>query len=303
MALSSVFDSLRDKVTERTILEYTRRATMLLSATGRKDVEAVLKADAKEMYALLKKRYPVTSSRKGVVTMILSVFRHTPDLSNRHKASYETWSEIHRDLASLEQADAEDNRITPAMRAKMPTPAEMKAAKVKDPRASVLASQKNLVLRFFRDHPPKRMDFGALAVYHEKAPKNAKGNYIVIPKSKADDVTLVMHDFKTSKALGPLTEAFDADISRDIRESLKLFPRAYVFETASHKPMSETAYGKFVRDTFVELTGKAAGVTALRHAYITNNCDPTKKTVAELKKIAASMLHSYDVQQLYRLVD
>ena len=289
-------------VSDRTVLEYGRRASMLTEATGKNTLEKVLSMSADRAYLKLRRKYSNVSTLKCIVTMILSAYSHSPAFALKHATVHEEWMVIHKELADLERRAAEDNRSTEKSTKTMPTPSQIAAAlkKLKPRRLeSLIASQQYLLIRLLCDHPPKRLDYGELRV-GSKRPKQYEGNYIVLPAKGA--ATLVLTKYKTADSMGTFTEKLPADISDDIRESMAHFPRAHLFVGKRGAEMSDALFASFITDTFKEHTNKAAGITSLRHAYITAHCDPNVKTIAELKKIACSMNHSYDMQQHYRVV-
>jgi hypothetical protein len=60
--------------------------------------------------------------------MELSLFSHSPEFADEHKAAYTAWKVIHRQLSVSETARPDDNRMTAAQRDKIPTLAEVNAA-------------------------------------------------------------------------------------------------------------------------------------------------------------------------------
>lgn len=292
-------------VSARTLLEYGRRANMLTDATGKKTLDKALSMSADRAYMKLRKKYTNVSTLKCIVTMILSVYTHSPDFALKHSAAHEEWMVIHKELSDLERRAAEDNRSTEKSTNTMPTPSEIAAAlkKLKPKRLeSLITSQQYLLIRLLCNHPPKRLDYGELRVGRNRPPKQYKGNYLLLPTE--GQATLVLNKYKTADSMGRFTEKLPTDISDDIRESVTLFPRDHLFVGKRKRPieMSDATFAAFITSTFQEYTGKAAGITSLRHAYITEHCDPNVKTIAELKKIAHSMNHSYEMQQHYRVV-
>lgn len=288
-------------VSERTFKEYGRRVKMLTEATG-KTLEKTLSMPADKAYLKLRRGYTNVSTLKCIVTMMLSVYRHSPDYAHKNTSAHEEWMVIHKELSDLERRAAEDNRSTERSLNTMPTPAEIASAlkKLKPRRLeSLTTSQQYLLIRLLCNHPPKRLDYGDLRVL-KKSNARYDANYIVVPTKAA--VTLVLNKYKTAGAMGSFTEKFPDDISDDIRESLERYPRDHLFVGKRGCEMSDALFAAFILDTFMEHTKKAAGITSLRHAYITAHCDPNVKTIAELRKIALSMNHSYEMQQHYRVV-
>ncbi len=151
------------------------------------------------------------------------------------------------------------------------------------------------------DMPPKRSDFGQLLVVLPPKRRPTTGNFVVVPKT--GDVTLVMNDYKTAKFYNKLEETLPDNVASALRESLRMFPRAYVFTGREGEPLNDKNYAEFVKRVFKLHTGKNAGINAIRHAYITQVADHSKMTMGELKAIAKSMEHSTAMQDSYQLVE
>ena len=280
------------------VATYRSRLGMLTSATGLGLEESL--ADVPRSYKALPKAYPSVATRLGISIAVVAAFRHSPELREAAPAAAEEWGVRRRSLTQLDRARRDNNRLTPAMRKKLVTLAEVRAAAAKLKRAglrSLRDSQEHLLLRMMVDVPPKRNDLGALRVLKARPTAKRPGNY-VLPK----DGVLVLTEYKTAKAYGPLTETLPDGVADDLRASLAAFPRKHVFVGKDGGPMTEGAYSEFVKAVFVRHTGKRAGVNALRHAYITESCDPRTTTMQELKDIAKSMGHSVGMQAQYQLV-
>jgi hypothetical protein len=147
--------------------------------------------------------------------------------------------------------------------------------------------------------PPKRLDYNALRVITTKqAPPSYKGNYVLLPAS--GKATLVLQKFKTAKAYGPLVEQIPADLAAELRQSMKLFPRHYVFVGRDDDAMTKSTYGKLIRRVFEEHVGKPCTINSIRHAYISENAT-NDRTYGELTNMARSMGHSTAMQMQYNV--
>lgn len=296
-----LFKNLRDKVSDKSVRGYQLRADMLKRAARRKTLTSTITGNVTRSFNALCNAYKDVTTLRNILTMVLSVYGHSPEFAKQHALAHEYWMARHRELSQVEKHENGNNVMTDAMRDKMATQEEMANAleyllpHLSNPRRS----QQYLLIRLYKDHPPKRLDYGSLRVY-KRAPQDAPGNYIIVPPRGV--VTLVLQEYKTAKSMGMFTEKIPVGISNDIRASLQQHPREYLFTGRGGAPMSDAAYGMYVRRTFQELTGKNAGVSALRHAYITANCNPATTTVQELDNTAHSMLHSPAMQRQYHIV-
>ena len=293
----------REGISHISIHTYKARLHRLTQATGNNIKNSIMQH--KQSYDILKNKYKSTTTRKSIVTAILAIIAQNKQIFN--KDIIDKWKTTHRILAQIETNRRDDNRATKDMKDKMPNIVETRqtaAALKKKGLHNKQDSMDHLLIKMMVDMPPKRADFGMLKVYDkEPGQKEATiGNFVVVPKEREEPVTLVMNEYKTAKRKGTFTEQIPKDIATDLRKSLKDFPRQFVFVGRDGGPMKENAYSEYVKRAFLKHTGKHAGINALRHAYITQECNPAKKTTAELKKIAESMNHSILMQTTYHIV-
>ena len=315
MASSDVEDQLMTGlsrgVAAMSLKSYRARLDQFKTATSKALGPSLLEVSSS--YKKLQKAFPNTVTRKTIVTSIVSVFKHNPEFEALHKKQATEWRVRQRHLSEMEQAIRDNNVVTDAMRAKLPDIAAVSeiARKMQAGPPGLDTKKKSmqhLLLRMMVDMPPKRSDLGSVKVCPASTPvpehgRNSKmpavsGNFVIIHRS--GPLTLVLQDYKTSKFYGTFVEKLTDTISKDVRESLKAYPRQYVFEDKDGKPFDGHAFGEFVKRTFKEHTNKSSGINAIRHAYI---IAATKgKTKAERRKIATSMNHSLNQQYDYDLV-
>jgi site-specific recombinase XerD len=113
---------------------------------------------------------------------------------------------------------------------------------------------------------------------------------------------MVIAEHKTAKHYEAIVEALPADFVSILAESLKQFPRQFLFVNAKGGPFTNQSFSKWViSKTESMFGGKAPGVSLLRHAYCTD-IDYNKLTGIQLDEIAARMGHSTDRQMEYRMV-
>jgi hypothetical protein len=65
--------------------------------------------------------------------------------------------------------------------------------------------------------------------------------------------------------------------------------------------VSKETFGKRLQDLFELYTGKRVGIDLLRRSYITRFIEDENPSIARKKEIAEQMLHSYQVQEVYRI--
>jgi hypothetical protein len=258
--------------------------------------------DAKSSYTALEKEYDSAVTRANIVYAVMAMFKYAPGFAKEHAAAVSYWMERRQELAQQESERRDNNRMTTKMQKKF---IDIKATRLlvanleRKGLKTLQSSQEHLLMSMMVNMPPKRNDLGALQVYRSRPAKD-EGNYVIVPKS--GDITLVLNEFKTVKKNGPLRETIPRGVAKSMRQSLQSFPRKFVFVGKNGDEMSDSQYGVFVKDIFQRYTGKIAGVNAIRHAYITQMCNPRTMTREELKATAKSMCHSVDMQAQYHVV-
>jgi len=282
---------------------YKVRLDRLCKVTGKPLLETII--DANGTYTALQKTTLADSTRKAYVTAVASYLTHFPKLFKRHKAAVARWQEAQRLLSALVSTESDNNVMSKEYRDKsVPDMNQIKvvAAQMKKAGLTTLReSMDYLQLLMVDDMAPKRADYGALPVL-KKAPTVSRGNYVIVPARHSDPATLVMNDYKTAKYFGEYREEMPMSVSNALRASLLAFPREYVFVGRNGDKMAEKAYGEAVKVTFRRRMGKDAGPNVLRHAYITQRCNPGQVTAAQRKEVARAMQHTVIQQMSYFMV-
>lgn len=284
-------------LSEMTVNTYVSRLQMLTATTRKSIVESV--TNVKRSYTRLQVKYPLSSTRKNVLTAVLAVFSRNPDFKSSHAADYDAWQVRYKNLSLVEKARSQNNRATEEFMKVMidiQETREIAAAMKSKGLKSKEDSMDHLLLLMMVDMPPKRSDFGALKVTDKML---RSGNFVYVPE--VGDIKLVMYEYKTFKTYGRFVETLPKTVATALIDSMAAYPRKYVFEQ-DNKPMNEHQYGRFVEKTFLRCVKKEAGINTIRHSYITQMVDTKKMTIAEQHALAASMCHSYAMQQKYVMV-
>jgi hypothetical protein len=143
--------------------------------------------------------------------------------------------------------------------------------------------------------PPLRSDYSPLRI---TATENGqKDNKLVVDPS---GVSLVLYDYKTAKQYGVQRLTFPTELENIIRHWLTLETSGFLF-SVNGKAASESWLSGQVRNIMLRLTGKASGINILRHSYITYMRRGEQPVIAQ-NSLAASMLHSNGMSQLYRRI-
>jgi hypothetical protein len=143
--------------------------------------------------------------------------------------------------------------------------------------------------------PPLRSDYSPVRITATE--DGQKDNKLVVDSS---GVSLVLHDYKTAKQYGVQRLTFPIELENIIRHWLTLETSGFLF-SVNGKAASESWLSGQVRNIMLRLTGKASGINILRHSYITYMRRGEQPVIAQ-NSLAASMLHSNGMSQLYRRI-
>lgn len=278
------------KLSPETVSSYVSKLDFALDVTGAKSF-ASMTANAGPSYSKLRKHYSSDATLKQTLTAMLAGMRAT----NAPRVRIANWRSLHAALAKKASA-AHDGVISDAAKSTYVCWNKVVAAELRarNKHATLRESMDACLLALVTRLPPKRADYGELRVLKKRPPS---GNALVIPPS--GNATLVLHDFKTAKSHGVLSEETPAALTSVLRMSLKRWPRDHVFVSASGGPMSPGAFGAFVKGVMTRAVGKPIGPTMLRHIFISDVAIHTSPDARE--KTAASMLHSTKEQAQYVL--
>lgn len=281
------------------IKQYKGRLTKLKEIC-KKNILDIIKtplASYKEIQAY----YPNVSSRKSVLTVILVLFKHSPELQETHQAQQKEWMKHHDNLNGFQEAQLAKNQPTLKQLSTYTSFEEIdlkyKELKKDDPHSTLLDSQYFLFLSICLAFPPKRADYWGMKIYYNKDPNIRGENYVVLHPSTPS--YFVFTRFKTDKTYMRVDETIPKPLFKDIQDSLRRHPRDYLFVNRLGKPYGDSnAFRKFVARAFETLFGKTTGVTMLRHVYITEKVD-LNQTTEDLNNIARQMMHSTSLQRKY----
>lgn len=296
---------------------YTNR---LKNAFGDSITDSAL-AEGKKLdsvYAELKKKYPNISSRRNVITALLAFLRHIPpeSLNSTIKDVQEArnrWGKFHEHMRAFQEAKYKKHVPDVNQMQKYVGFDEIELKyqelkKAKNPHATLQQSQDILLLSIIISTPPKRADLGSMRIVYkdtEKQQSNAETeskNHIVINTSKIPpQAYMVMIQYKTAESYGRIETDLPTKTVRDLLDSLRKWPREYLFLTpkASRPFSTNNAYGKWVQSVFTRLFGRATGVTMLRHIFITEKVNFDQMDDEQLEDLARQMLHSPSLQRRY----
>lgn len=253
-------------------------------------------------YPTIQKAYISLTTRKNLLTVILVLFREDTDLHETFQTAHEKWKKLHDDL--VKHQDAKIRRSEPeAKQIEKYTSFEEIEKKYRELKKRTYHdterhSMQYVLLSVLVHLRPKRADLGSIHICKEKDPRETDKNYIVLKKSGTS--YLVMNMYKTSAYYQTVEEDLPEGLVRDIEQSLKRWPRTYLFRKDDGDPMSNNTYSAFVKATFQDFFGRATGVSLLRHIYISEKLNLDDMTLEEQGEEAKLMLHTSGLQRQYK---
>ena len=155
-----------------------------------------------------------------------------------------------------------------------------------------------LLLALYTRIAPVRADFTPMMICSRKPRTYVEGiNYLVMTRNPY----FIFHAYKTHETYGDKIVKIPATLRKDIIEYLTAFPdNTYLFESDG-VAWSPTRLGATFRKIFQQFHQMDTGITLVRHAYLTKY-HAGQKPLAELKKVASSMMHSTHLSQAYRFL-
>lgn len=253
-----------------------------------------------ELVPWFKQRFPCDSTLKSYLSAVLAIFRHNPGLMEQHKELRTKWYEAFQEVHA---------RIDERYRHNQPT---QKQKDVYVPFSDIIAarnkldigSEDKLLLSFYTYLPPLRCDFNHVRIYRgniNESDPTIETNYIHLRPSSIGPSYLILGEFKTQKSFPDYKKELPEELTKELRKSLELEPRNYLFIDRNGRPFHPKSYIQWANRIFARVLGKRMTVSMIRHSFI-NSLDFNKLTVAEKEQIAKDMAHSVTTQDRYRLI-
>jgi len=158
-----------------------------------------------------------------------------------------------------------------------------------------VGSFERLLIGFYTLIEPIRADYYATEIINESdEPKEE--NYIILSDTICN---LCVNDFKTKGRHEPIKNELSDELVRELRESLKKYPRKYLFVMDDKKsPFTRKLFSNWACRTLTRILKQPMTLTVLRHIYITHKLQTTKSK-EELREVAKKMGHTRSMQQAY----
>jgi integrase len=232
-------------------------------------------------------------AKDGYVTALKSLFQEAPGLKQKYPEIFIKWDEIHKQVRQPINAKYQSNKPTERQEE-----AYVSFDELERKRDSLeIGSDARLLLSLYTLVPPLRSDYNLVAIY--KNDKDIKyDNYLILNKNPY----LVITKYKTAKTYKDIKIDLPKKLVKEIKESLKLKPREFIFVQKNGKPYEKSnTFNRWANRTLKSLFDKKnISLSTLRHIYITRrDLKLEEKSGLERNKIAQMMGHSVGTQQNY----
>ncbi len=286
---------------EKTVKAYMSRLRTLKNVVmaGKSYHEIISNPD--DTYIKLRDHYPNITTRKNVMTAILTILKYMPELGPELEKAKSRWKELHDYMDRFQNAEIKKH-LPNAKQLSQYTPVHEITLKYielgKTPITTLMRSIEYITLSIISSTPPKRADYGNLKIFYDQDPK-LNTNYIVINTTRPSYI--VLNIYKTSNIYERDEQELPPQTSNDIKVSLRQFPRDFLIVNRFGNPfITNDAYSKYIKTTFARLFGKETGVTMLRHIYVTERLNFEEMDDNVLEAEAKAMLHSPALQKRYK---
>jgi len=144
--------------------------------------------------------------------------------------------------------------------------------------------------------PPRRCDYaGMMVVNRITATKDTNFNYCLLRKKNP---VFIFNKFKTEKTFGQQVIPIPPPLANLITQWKAINTTQWLFTLERGDPMDSHRLSQVIIDLMERMTGKKAGPSILRHAFLTDMLKD-EKPIASKKPIADMMAHSTHTQELY----
>ena len=151
-----------------------------------------------------------------------------------------------------------------------------------------------LLLSFYTLMEPIRADYFATELVKD-GEESKEDNYIIM----GEEYRLVVRDFKTKGTYNEIRNTLPLELKTELDESLKKYPRKYLFVTEDRKSPYPTRklFSNWACRTLKSGLKQNMTLTALRHIYIKKAIE--SESAERLVEIASKMGHSRNSQRIY----
>jgi integrase len=228
--------------------------------------------------------------------VMISLFTHYPLLCEKNKELREQWHNLLEEFKLPVDIHYFEGDMTPRQQLGF-IPFE----KLVELREKLeIGCEARLLFALYTMIPPVRSDYGDVKIFKERSSDidPDKSNLILSER------LLTIKHHKSSHTKGPIVIHVPDDLMVEIQESLRLWPRKYLFQAPRLRgPYKADHWNHYANELLHEMTGNPHfSLTTFRHAYLSQpKFERTKSGMGlvERKKIAKQMGHDVRTQLEY----
>lgn len=239
-------------------------------------------------------------NKETYASSILAIFTYNSQLKEKYFDQFQQWNKIHEQIRQPIETKYKSN---------IPTQRQQKAyidfqelIEIRD--SLPIGSIPRLLLAMYTYIPPVRSDYYRTKIYFE-TPKDNKyeEDNVIILDDKTKRYILVLEKYKTAKVYGVKVIDLPIELVNEIKQSLKLFPREYLFisQGTGQKFDLEASFNNWANRCLKRTLNKPTfTISMLRHIFITRrDLKLEEKSGLEQNEIANIMGHSVEQQRKY----
>jgi integrase len=288
---------------EESRTSYTTRLVQLQEMTGGKSIEWILD-HPKETYQKIRR----AKSRSGqpynmhsVQAFVMSVtvlFHHVPNLKQKKDKAFAEWQKIAKAVREPVAEHYGQNKPSDRQEKAVEGLHWKDILKARD--ALPKGSPERLLFMMYTEQRPVRNDYVRCRIY-ERCPKDTTdGNFIVITPAKKG--TFFLNEYKTAKTYKSCEIPLSSKTVEEIKASLKLHPRQYLFVDRYGKPYTrDNSFDRWANGVVQRVLQRPNfTLTIFRHLYLTQGVDIDKMCMKDRQQIATEMCHGLQMQQTYK---
>lgn len=233
------------------------------------------------------------------LTVMISLILHHQEIQEMHPDLLGQWKKMKNDINEEVIEHYDSNKPNERQAKALFSFKELEEIRDNLP----IGSDARLLLSLYTMIPPLRSDFDNVKLYFD-TPSHNEGNYILFPPS--GDPILVLNIFKTHKVYESIKEKIPPLLFEEIKASLKLKPREYLFVNQKGLPYDKRGSWNVWANRLLKkiLKNPSFNLTMFRHIYLSReDLNLSHKTRKERKEISNLMGHSLDQQDKYTWKD
>ena len=154
-----------------------------------------------------------------------------------------------------------------------------------------------VILSLYTYQPPVRLDYGRMKVVN-KHPTDTTYNYLVWDISRP---YFLFQEYKTQDKYKSVQVPIHKELIPILQVWLDCNLTDWFLTQENGEPYSENNMSNKIRNLMKQYTGKAAGVSQIRHSYI-SYMRQGEAPLKQQNEIAKQMLHSVNMSVLYRRI-